>query len=75
MFSGNTLIPLIFHSFKIPVFALWERFCVLYGIQSLYKNNHELYLRIKKRDKDGAIEWINTSINDSIKGNKEIYFD
>ncbi|MCB6994539.1 GntR family transcriptional regulator [bacterium 210820-DFI.6.37] len=75
MFSGNTLIPLIFHSFKVPVFALWERFCVLYGIQSLYQNNYELWISIKNRDKDRAISWVNTSISDSISGSKEIYFD
>lgn len=75
MFSGNMLLPLIFHSFKVPVFTLWERFCILYGIQSLYQNNHELWLCIKNRDKESAIAWINASISDSIDGSKEIYFD
>ncbi|HEX3077367.1 MAG TPA: FCD domain-containing protein, partial [Lachnospiraceae bacterium] len=25
--SGNTLMPLIFSSFKVPILSLWERFC------------------------------------------------
>ena len=36
--SGNTLLPLIFHSFKVPILSLWERFCILYGIDSLINN-------------------------------------
>lgn len=75
MFSGNTLIPLIFHSFKAPVFTLWHRFCILYGIQALYSNNSGLLDFIKARDKENAINWINTSISESIDGSRELYFD
>ncbi|MEE0742283.1 MAG: FadR/GntR family transcriptional regulator [Emergencia sp.] len=75
MYSGNTLIPLIFHSFKAPVFTLWERFCILHGIEALYLNNFGLWSRIKARDKEGAIAWINTSISESIHGSREIYFE
>lgn len=75
MFSGNMLIPLVFHSFKTPVFTLWNRFCVLHGIQNLYLNNHRLLHHIKNRDKKEAVAWINASINDSINGSKQIYFD
>ena len=41
--SGNTLIPLIFTSFKVPVISLWERFCRMYGIEQLYANSCLLY--------------------------------
>lgn len=75
MFSGNTLIPLVFHSFKAPVFTLWNRFCVLHGIQSLYQNNRRLLHHIENRDKKEATAWISASINDSINGSKQIYFD
>jgi len=74
-FSGNTLIPLIFHSFKAPVTTLWDRFCMLYGIQALYKNNLGLLECIKARDKEKAAAWINASIGESIQGSREIYFE
>ncbi len=75
MFCGNMLIPLIFHSFKVPVFALWERFCVLYGINTLYQNNKGLVDFIAARDRDGACKWIKDSISESIDGKYEIYFE
>lgn len=74
-FSGNTLIPLIFHSFKAPVTTLWDRFCMLYGIQALYKNNFGLWECIQARDKAAAAAWISTSIGESIQGSREIYFE
>jgi GntR family transcriptional regulator, transcriptional repressor for pyruvate dehydrogenase complex len=74
LLSGNTLIPLIFTSFKVPILSLWERFCRLYGLESLRSNTAVLYDCIKKRDAKRAIEWINTSINDTIRGNRQIYY-
>ncbi|SHM31356.1 DNA-binding transcriptional regulator, FadR family [Anaerosporobacter mobilis DSM 15930] len=72
--SGNTLMPLIFSSFRIPVITLWERFCRLYGIETLYENTLTLYQCIEERDSSKAIEWLNTSINDTIHGNRQIYY-
>lgn len=72
--SGNTLMPLIFSSFRIPVITLWERFCRLYGIETLYENTLTLYQCIEERDSSRAIEWLNTSINDTIHGNRQIYY-
>jgi DNA-binding GntR family transcriptional regulator len=72
--SGNTLIPLIFSSFRVPVYALWHRFCSLYGIHALYENNLGIWERIKNRDVDDAVHWIEESINDSILGSKPIYY-
>ena len=72
--SGNTLIPLMFHSFKIPVLALWERFCTLYGIPALYENTYQLWVQIKNRDTDKAIDWIESFLNKSIDGERSIYY-
>lgn len=72
--SGNTLLPLIFSSFKAVIMTLWERFCRLYGMESLYNNNKALLECIEKRDTTGAIECINSAINDTIKGNRQIYY-
>ena len=72
--SGNTLIPLIFHSFKVPILSLWERFCILYGIDSLIKNTSILCYYIEKRDAKNAIECLTININDTISGNRQIYY-
>ncbi|WP_454054942.1 FadR/GntR family transcriptional regulator [Clostridium sp. Marseille-Q7071] len=72
--SGNTLIPLIFYSFKVPILSLWERFCRLYGLESLHKNTAILCDYIEKRDTDKALEWLTTSINDTINGSRQIYY-
>lgn len=75
MFSGNTLIPLIFQSFHTPVKTLWARFCELHGISALYENNYKLWTFIRDRDTAGAIDWIQNSIGESINGTREIYFN
>ena len=72
--SGNTLIPLIFHSFKVPILSLWERFCILYGIDSLIKNTSILCYYIEKRDAKNAIECLTININDTISGKRQIYY-
>ena len=73
-YSDNTLIPLIFSSFKVAVIELWERFCDLYGIQTLYENNFGLWQEISKRDLDGAVKQIEETIGNSINGTKQIYY-
>lgn len=75
LLSHNTLIPLIFQSFRTPVCALWERFCTLYGIPALYQNTMKLWTFIRDRDTDSAIAWIQDSVGNSINGNRKIYYD
>ncbi len=72
--SGNTLLPLIFSSFKSPITTLWERFYQLYGLEALYNNTAVLCGYIERRDVKKAVEWINKSIDDTIKGNRQIYY-
>ena len=72
--SGNTLIPLIFTSFKVPVISLWERFCRMYGIEQLYTNSDTLCNYCEARDVDKATEWISSSLNESIDGKYTIYY-
>jgi len=67
MLSGNTLVPLIFASFKPVVYSLWARFCRLYGTDALYANNRRLWEHIRDRDADAAAAWIAESIGDSIE--------
>jgi DNA-binding FadR family transcriptional regulator len=72
--SGNTLLPLIFSSFKIPILSLWERFCRLYGIESLYLNTIELCELIEKKDAKAAVASLTQTINDTISGERQIYY-
>lgn len=74
LLSGNTLIPLIFHSFQVPVLTLWERFCSLYGIKLLYENTYRHWSYLQKRDADGALNWIEHSMSESISGRLNIYY-
>ena len=72
--SGNTLLPLIFSSFKVPVISLWERFCQLYGIDELYRNTDKLCRHLEARDVEGATQWINTYLTEAIEGKRSIYY-
>lgn len=74
LISGNTLIPLIFQSFKAPIFTLWERFCTLYGIETLYKSNYKTWSYIRDRNTQGAIEWFHHTMTECIIGNWKIYY-
>lgn len=72
--SGNTLIPLIFSSFKAPVVSLWERFYRLHGIDKLYENNDMICRYFEAHDTEGAIQWIHTSLQEIIDGGTSIYY-
>lgn len=74
LLSGNTLLPLIFFSFKVPIQSLWMRFCRLYGIESLRKNTASLCHHIEQRDTKKAVESLTASINDTINGHRQIYY-
>lgn len=72
--SGNTLLPLIFSSFKVPVISLWERFCQLYGVKELHRNTNALLHYLDARDTEGAIKWVDTYLNEAIDGKRSIYY-
>ena len=75
LISGNTLIPLIFQSFRAPIFNMWERYCELYGIEKLYRSNYKTWTYIRDRDTQGAVTWIRTSMQDCINGEHQIYYE
>ncbi len=72
--SGNTLLPLIFTSFKTVIMTLWERFFDLYGAESLYRNHKTLLECIEQRDVENSVECVDQSINDTISGTRQIYY-
>lgn len=75
LISKNVLIPLIFQSFRAPIFTMWERFCTLYGLPVLYENNYKMWCYIRDHDTDGAIEWLRYSVGECISGKWQIYYD
>ncbi len=73
--SGNTLLPLIFYSFKAPVTMLWQRYITLHGKDMLYQNTKALYEAIEKRSTAEAIHLFRESINQTISGGVSIYYE
>ncbi len=71
--GGNTILPLIYSSFKVPCIALWIRFCRKFGVSALHSNIEELYRNLLNRDKKGALNWINTYLSAAISGDQQIY--
>ena len=75
VFSGNTLLPLIFYSFRVPVLSLWKRYFELHGASSLSKKTMDIYRYIEKRDAKSAIATLSKSIRQTIEGGASIYFE
>ena len=74
MLSGNTLLPLIFRSFYSSVLVLWERFCALHGIDTLYQTSCRLCGHIRDKDIPGAVAWIDYCTRETISGSRCIYY-
>lgn len=72
--SGNMLMPLIYYSFREVVLALWERYCILHGIEKLYSNTDTLLQLIEKRDTEAAINWTEKTLSEAITGSDQIYY-
>ena len=74
MLSGNTLLPLIFQSFYSSVLVLWERFCALHGIDTLYQTSCRLCGHIRDKDIPGAVAWIDYCTRETVSGSRCIYY-
>lgn len=73
MISQNTLLPLIYRSFRIPVSHLWIRFIQKYGNKVVYNSAHKIFIALKERDKAKAVAFVEEAISNSISGSREIY--
>lgn len=71
--AGNTVLTLIYSSFKEVCIVLWERFCRLYGTDALYENVVTLHYYLKTRDKTGTERWIRRYLGKAIEGSQQIY--
>lgn len=72
-YSGNTLLPLIFYSFKAPNSTLFERYFRLYGYDYMRSRTDALCEAIRRKDADKAVECINISIEKTMTGDKKLY--
>lgn len=75
LIGGNSIVPLIYYSFKAPVITLWVRFCRLYGIGALCRNTETLYSYLCARDSLSAARWIDEYLEQAIGGEQQIYED
>ncbi len=73
LIGNNSILPLIYYSFKAPVITLWVRFCRLYGIEALCRNTETLYTYLRQRDAAGAAQWIDAYLERAINGDQQIY--
>ena len=71
--GSNTVLPLIYVSFKNVVISLWIRFVRLHGTEALYLNSSMTYKYLKERDFDKAINWLNHFMTEAISGSQQIY--
>ncbi len=73
LISGNTLLPLIYRSFRAPVLSLWERYGRKYGLEAVYSAAERLLQAIEGRDVAAATSYIEGTVGDAISGAREIY--
>lgn len=64
--SKNTLLPLIYSSFKIPVTHLWENYIEKCGKKSVYDNAFNILEAIKNNDKEKALTCIQKNMDTSM---------
>lgn len=71
--SGNTLLPLIFYSFKSPNTQLLERFFRLHGFQAMRERTNGLCSAIQNGETNAAISIIKVSIENTLNGKTSLY--
>jgi DNA-binding FadR family transcriptional regulator len=71
--TQNTILPLIYSSFSIPIISLWERYCRLYGCENVYKSTLKTYIFVKERKVSEAKAWVEQYFQAIINGSRQIY--
>ena len=71
--GGNSILPLIYTSFRPIVTQLWVRFCRRYGTAVLGKSTRHLYEQVCARDRAAARASTDASLNSAIRGEHQIY--
>ncbi len=73
--SGNTILPIVFFSFKELAVRFWERYFQIHGKNDLVANTSELYRFIESGDTEGAVRTFESSLYKTIDGDVSIYPD
>lgn len=71
--GNNSILPLIYISFKPVVTQLWLRFCRRFGTDALSDNTHALAECIVARDREAARRCTNEHLDSAINGSQQIY--
>ncbi|MEC4271717.1 GntR family transcriptional regulator [Adlercreutzia sp. R25] len=71
--SGNTILPLLSHSFKRPIVSLWTEYGKRYGIELLKDHCLKRFEYIEAGDIEGAVAWTKTCLLETIDGNRPLY--
>jgi len=71
--GSNSILPLIYISFKPVVTQLWLQFCRRYGMDSLYDSTLCLAECIIARDREGARRCTDEHLDNAIRGCRQIY--
>lgn len=70
--SGNTMLPLLYSSFRVPNMSLWERFAQTYSSTATYEKAENLFRAIAARDLRGAVAAIEENMRDIISGERKL---
>ena len=73
--SGNAILPLLGHSFKKPIVALWAEYGRRYGVQSLKDRCAKRFEYIEAGDVEGAFAWTKQCLQEAIEGDHQLYGD
>lgn len=60
--SGNTISPLIFSSFKVPILNMWRSYCETIGREKMIDNATKLHSFIKAGDAPGSINFFEKTL-------------
>ena len=71
--GGNSILPLIYVSFKPITTRMWMRFCSRYGVKLLYEKHRELYDTLRQGDCALARACTDRHMDDIIDGMHKIY--
>lgn len=71
--SGNSILPLIYISFKPVVTQLWKCYCLHYGKEALYDSALCLYKCMKERDTKAARRCTDKRLDDAIAEETQIF--
>ena len=71
--SENTLLPVVFYSFRELSVSMWERYFSLHGKENLLENTKDLLNDLENRDSKAALVTFQRSLKQTIEGVVSIY--